>query len=699
MENKFVKTKNFKNFVSLASKLKNLPDNIPRLALLYSEPGIGKTHMLLKWALDNDAVYIRAINGMTQPGLLKNIVTDLDLTDYHNMQTNFNHIVKCLQNEPRVIIVDEVDYLIGDKNVIEILRDIQDMTNVPIILSGMEFVNRKIARFKHIKSRLYKSLKLKYYDENEIKDILEQLTNLQFTDGAIKYLALRKVPFRQIVQTIQELESYSQTNNIREINETTLDKDYKDAYSYARALLAADGVKNPSNQQVNNKANEILVANGNIKFKKGTKVQIAAKAPDSKFVQDLSNNGFKPTRENAIFYNRFNALNPSQQQNVLSVIKYCRSQKITDPNKIKARILETFPEINLFDSGKLIPMNSSFGTPAFQRKNPVALETFLTETLKLLNNFSELKQKYREYNKNNLAEEALVINTPEMKQLCEDLHKNYPNLTRISNLLRIAQEGGYEKIRHMLDNPTEQNVKDLKEMHDQIYWEAMDNVVGLNIFKLDLKPQQLLSLAGKGNNLKERHLLDADKKLSAQDIYDMADADNDTYYKTFPKYSHLLGKMPASTIMNLRENLDGYTEKGLLDYGLNSATMLDYFDKNPEELGNLKQNKDYQIIAKYSGDPRTYHYLIRKPNSDGVNWVKDIDAILNASGNKISENQRDLIKTVTEYMKAAINAEGENVSNIMNLDIAKDLCINFEKYGLNVAQTLNIIRNSNQPLG
>ena len=119
-----------------------------------------------------------------------------------------------------MIIVDEVDYLIGDKNVIEILRDIQDMTNVPIILSGMEFVNRKIARFKHIKSRLYKSLKLKYYDENEIKDILEQLTNLQFTDGAIKYLALRKVPFRQIVQTIQELESYSQTNNISEINET-----------------------------------------------------------------------------------------------------------------------------------------------------------------------------------------------------------------------------------------------------------------------------------------------------------------------------------------------------------------------------------------------------------------------------------------------------------------------------------------------
>ncbi len=128
-------------------------------------------------------------------------------------------------------------------------------------------------------------------------------------------------------------------------------------------------------QKANNLANQ-----AEIDKQIATKV---TKNTDKKFAAELANNGFKPTRENAIFYNRFNALNPTQQQNVLSVIKYCKNQKITDPNKIKARILETFPEINLFDSGKVIPMNSSFGTPAFQRKNPVALETFLTETLKL----------------------------------------------------------------------------------------------------------------------------------------------------------------------------------------------------------------------------------------------------------------------------------------------------------------------------
>ena len=261
------------------------------------------------------------------------------------------------------------------------------------------------------------------------------------------------------------------------MQEVTLDKDYKDAYSYARTLLAADGVKNPSNQQINNKANEILVANGNIKFKKGTKIQITAKAPDSKFVQDLSNNGFKPTRENAIFYNRFNALNPSQQQNILSVIKYCRSQKITDPNKIKARILETFPEINLFDSGKVIPMNSSFGTPAFQRKNPVALETFLTETLKL-----DLKSETGAmvYEKlSSLPQEALnKINA----QNFVDLSK--ANFVEIAHRLEANGIDIRSRQEHQIENNSprmkaEQEKRELRESASQNIALAYDNAINI----------------------------------------------------------------------------------------------------------------------------------------------------------------------------------------------------------------------------
>ena len=138
----FVKTKNVKKFVSLMDRLKKLPPNIPKLALVYGSHGLGKTQTLIWWATKNDAIYIRANNDITQNGLLKEILLDLSIRPFHSMQDNLDEIVKQLKTEPKIIIVDEVDYLFS-RNAIEILRDIQDLTATPIVLSGMGNVDIK----------------------------------------------------------------------------------------------------------------------------------------------------------------------------------------------------------------------------------------------------------------------------------------------------------------------------------------------------------------------------------------------------------------------------------------------------------------------------------------------------------------------------------------------------------------------------
>lgn len=101
---------------------------------------------------------------------------------------------------------------------------------------------------------------------------------------------------------------------------------------------------------------------------------------DAQTITELSNNGFKPTTENAIFYEKFKTLNPSQQQNTLSIIKYCRSQGITDLNRIKAEIYKTCPDINLFDSGKTI--NGKFNR-YYGMNETIPIEIFLMNNLKL----------------------------------------------------------------------------------------------------------------------------------------------------------------------------------------------------------------------------------------------------------------------------------------------------------------------------
>ncbi len=197
---------------------------------------------------------------------------------------------------------------------------------------------------------------------------------------------------------------------------------------------------------------------------------------DKKFAAELANNGFKPIRENAVFYKKFNALNSQQQQNVLSVIKYCRSQKITDPNKIKARILETFPEINLFDSGKTIPQTNN-NVPAFQKKNPVALETFLTETLKL-----DLKSETGAMVYERLAslpqEQLNKINA----QNFSDLSK--ANFVEIAHRLEANGIDIRSRQEHQIENNSprmkaEQEKRELRESASQNIALAYDNAINI----------------------------------------------------------------------------------------------------------------------------------------------------------------------------------------------------------------------------
>lgn len=222
MKNVFVKTKNVKQLVALLDEVQKLPQNIPKLALVYGEHGLGKTHSVIWWATRNDAIYVRANNEMTQNGLLKVIVEELGERPFFFMQENYNLILKHLKLEPKIIVVDEVDYLFNHNNPIEILRDIQDKTGIPIVLVGMGMVDKKVARLKHFEDRIYKKLKFEHFDENDIREILESMTELNFTEDAITYLATRTNQFRQLVKVVNKIEKVAETNQIKELDEQLL---------------------------------------------------------------------------------------------------------------------------------------------------------------------------------------------------------------------------------------------------------------------------------------------------------------------------------------------------------------------------------------------------------------------------------------------------------------------------------------------
>ena len=220
----FVKTSNVKNFIGLVENLINKPKNIPKMGLVYGEPGLGKSQTALWLACKYDGVYLRASNLMTGRWLLEEMVKELDEIPRFLTSDNFNIVVKKLKKNPQVIFIDEIDYLMNNYKTIETLRDIHDETNCPIIFIGMGLAHRKLERYKHLYDRFSEILKFETFGINDLSQIINQLSEVRFTPDTIEYIHSKYNRFRQIVQLINQMETFAKDNNLTEITKEIMEQ-------------------------------------------------------------------------------------------------------------------------------------------------------------------------------------------------------------------------------------------------------------------------------------------------------------------------------------------------------------------------------------------------------------------------------------------------------------------------------------------
>lgn len=220
MKKVFVKTNNVKRFITMMNNLQNWAEGVPGMGLVYGEPGLGKTQAIKWWAFKNDAILIRCNQMMSARWLLKEILDYMSEIKPYSISDSFNEVIRNLILTPRVLIVDEVDYLTMDKNKsIEILRDIHDKTNVSVVLVGMTNAHSRLKKFSHLYDRLSEIVKFERFSKSDIKTIVKELSEIELTDCAIKYIYSNLNRFRQIVKVINKAETIAKANGLSSIDE------------------------------------------------------------------------------------------------------------------------------------------------------------------------------------------------------------------------------------------------------------------------------------------------------------------------------------------------------------------------------------------------------------------------------------------------------------------------------------------------
>ncbi len=219
MKKVFVKTNNVKRFITMMNNLQNRAEGVPGMALVYGEPGLGKTQTINWWAFKNNAILVRCTQLMSARWLLSEILEEMGEIYGYKISDCFKLVVRNLLVNPQIIIIDEVDYLTVDSRAVETLRDIHDKTNVPIVLVGMINAKSRLKKFNHLYDRLSEIVKFEKFSKNDIKTIVQELSEVEMTECAIRYIYTNLNRFRQIVKVINKAEIIAKANGLNSIDE------------------------------------------------------------------------------------------------------------------------------------------------------------------------------------------------------------------------------------------------------------------------------------------------------------------------------------------------------------------------------------------------------------------------------------------------------------------------------------------------
>lgn len=225
MKKEFAMTTNVKRFSLAMQSILSAPEGVDRMALIYGDPGLGKTETALWWVntQGSDAAFVRTKKLMTGRWMLEELVGELGEAPAWRTSDLFRQAVDALLGTNRVIIMDEVDYLTHDARIIETLRDIHDMTGTPVVFLGMDQADKKLKRYRHLWRRFSQVIKFDHLTEGDISAVLKQICEIAVADDVVGYIAgQNRVTVAQLYRWAQSIEATARAKGLSRVSAADL---------------------------------------------------------------------------------------------------------------------------------------------------------------------------------------------------------------------------------------------------------------------------------------------------------------------------------------------------------------------------------------------------------------------------------------------------------------------------------------------
>ena len=186
MKDVFVKTSNYVAFEAGINKALSRGAMESTNVLVYGPPGTGKTENIDHWAIQNEAIHLRANEGWTPRQFMRELATKAGIDSSGSSQSLFERLLGYMVGTGTPLVIDEVNFCLADNAaVMEKIRDFSDRTETLVIYAGDERVIPKIGRHTQIASRFAAVVEFKMATLADVRQLCDELAEVPIADDLV----------------------------------------------------------------------------------------------------------------------------------------------------------------------------------------------------------------------------------------------------------------------------------------------------------------------------------------------------------------------------------------------------------------------------------------------------------------------------------------------------------------------------------
>lgn len=222
MRNQFVETENVSRFHLALTALRQRGASECCLVVVDGVPGLGKTTVLTHWVAQSGAIYLRAKKEWTPSWFMKELLGRLNVQAPHSFEAKYKTALKelgsrqasaQLANRDFGLVIDEADHISGQARIMETLRDLSDMIELPILLIGMGKVRDNLVRFPQIASRIQHYVRFEQASEKDVRKFIDALCEVPVADDLAGFVhKATRGHNREIKEAIAQIERFGLRN-------------------------------------------------------------------------------------------------------------------------------------------------------------------------------------------------------------------------------------------------------------------------------------------------------------------------------------------------------------------------------------------------------------------------------------------------------------------------------------------------------